>query len=98
MFSKIQSVWIPVHTCIEPVLSLNFAEFGVLAEKFSPNSVTFQPIPVVRPADALPLPSESQPLEHIGRFPECQLNNPACGGARLSGNRTDSADRALPNR
>ncbi len=73
MFSKIQSVWIPVHTCIEPVSSLNFAEFGVLAEKFSPNSVTFQPIPVVRPADALPLPSESQPLEHIGRFPECQL-------------------------
>jgi hypothetical protein len=77
---------------------LHFAEFGVLAEKSSPNSDTFQPIPVVRPTDALPLPSESQPLEQSGRFPECQLNNPACGGARLSGNRTGSADRALPNK
>ena len=63
-------------------------DFGVLAEKFSPNSDTFQPIAVVRPTDALPLPSESQPLEHSGRFPESQLNNLACGGARLSGKRT----------
>ena len=42
--------------------------FGVLAKKSSPNSNTFQPIPVVRPTDALPLPSESQPLFLIGRY------------------------------
>ena len=71
---------------------------GALTEKYALITYTFQPIPVVRPIDALPLPSESQPLELSGRFPECQSNKPACGGAQLSGNRTDSADRALPIR
>ena len=69
---------------------------GALTEKSSLITYTFQPILVVRQIDALPLSSESQPLELSGRFPECQSNKPACGGARLSGNRTDSADRALP--
>ncbi len=48
---------------------MDFVEFGVLAEKLSPNSVTFQPIPVVRPAEALPHPSELQPLENIELWP-----------------------------
>jgi len=42
---------------------------------------TFQPIPVVKPIDTLPLPSESQPLELSGRFPERRSNKPACGNA-----------------
>ena len=58
---------------------------GALTEKSALITYTFQPIPVVRPIDALPLPSESQPLELSGRFPECHSNKPACGGALLRG-------------
>ena len=58
---------------------------GALTEKSFLITDTFTPIPVVRPIDALPLPSESQPLELSGRFSEYQSNKPACGGARLSG-------------
>jgi len=59
---------------------------GSLTEKSFLITDAFKPIPVVRPIDALLLPSESQPLELSGHFPEYQSNKPACGGARLSGN------------
>ncbi len=73
---------------------LRFLNSGALTEKSALITYTFQPIPVVRPIDALPLPSESQLLELSGRLPERQSNKPACGGARLSDNRAGSADSA----
>ena len=68
---------------------------GALTDKSSLIIDTFQTIPIVRPTDALPLPSASQPLELSGRFPEYQSNKPACGGARLSGHRMDFFDAAF---
>jgi len=73
-----------------------FADYWRPYQKTSSNTDTFQPSPVVRQTDALPHPSESLPLELSDRFPECRPNNPARDGSRLSGNRTGSADRALP--
>ena len=58
---------------------------GALIEKSSPNTDTFQPSPVVRPTVALPLPSESQPLDLSSRFPEYQSNKLVCGSALVSG-------------
>ena len=94
-FPKMQWYWAVVHAGFEPTVA---TAFWCPCRKILPDSDTFQPISVVRPTDALPLPSESQPIAQRDRFPERQLNNPACGGARLSGNRTGSADRASPNR
>ena len=94
-YNGIGQTFTRVSSPLSPLLLLNS---GALTEKSSLITYTFQPIPVIRPIDALPLPSESQPLELSGRFPECQPNKPACGGARLSGKRTGSADSALPIR